>query len=93
MQHEATIKALNMQNYTSAFYFVTTVVLTQCCNLTALTARASMDNIGSFQLHRGTQKFSPWILPQMTPACLAGTLKLPQIPAVAVLQYFQIFYA
>jgi len=33
-----------------------------------------------------------WILPQMTPACLAVTIKWPQIPAVAVLKYFQIFY-
>jgi len=75
MQHEATIKALNMQNYSSVFYFLIAVVLTQRGNLTVLTARAGMDNIRSFQPHRGTQKFSPWIFPQMTPVCLAGTLK------------------
>jgi len=46
MQHEATIKALNLQNYTSVFYYLIAVVLTQCGNLIALTARASTDNIG-----------------------------------------------
>jgi len=65
MQHKSTINALNIQNYTSVFYFLIAVVLTQWGNLTALAARASMDNTGSFQPHRGTQNFSPWILPQM----------------------------
>jgi len=51
------MKAFNMQNYTSVFYFLIAVVPTQCGNLIALTARASMDNTGSFQPHRGTQKF------------------------------------